>query len=71
MATGKVIWYNDDKGYGFIEDSKGKKYFAHFSEIVSDSPKKKLSPNQRVKFEISPKDPDLATLPAKNIVAET
>lgn len=67
MATGKVVWFNEEKGYGFIEDKKGKKYFAHFSEISTESVFKKLAPNQVVEFEIGPKDPDLTIPPAKNI----
>lgn len=47
---GKVVWFNDDKGYGFIEDSKGRKYFAHFSEIETSSSIKKLKQDQIVTF---------------------
>lgn len=32
---GKVKWFNDSKGFGFIE-SEGKDYFVHFSAIQSD-----------------------------------
>lgn len=32
---GKVKWFNDGKGFGFIE-SDGKDYFVHFSAIVSN-----------------------------------
>ena len=33
MAEGKVKWFNDSKGYGFIESSDGEDCFVHFSEI--------------------------------------
>jgi CspA family cold shock protein len=36
MATGKVKWFNDQKGYGFIEGSDGKDVFAHYSSIRGD-----------------------------------
>jgi CspA family cold shock protein len=36
MATGKVKWFNDSKGYGFIEGSDGKDVFVHYSSIDGD-----------------------------------
>lgn len=51
--TGKVKWFNDAKGFGFIQpDDGGKDLFAHFQDIQS-SGFKSLSENQRVSFERS------------------
>jgi len=36
MATGKVKWFSDAKGYGFIEGSDGKDVFVHYSSIEGD-----------------------------------
>ena len=36
MATGTVKWFNESKGYGFIESESGKDLFVHFSEIQGD-----------------------------------
>ena len=36
MAKGTVKWFNDSKGYGFIEQSAGDDLFVHFSSIQSD-----------------------------------
>ena len=33
MSVGKVKWFNERKGYGFIESESGKDLFVHFSEI--------------------------------------
>jgi CspA family cold shock protein len=35
IQKGKVKWFNDAKGFGFIE-SEGKDYFIHFKEILTD-----------------------------------
>lgn len=35
MQKGKVKWFNDAKGFGFIE-AEGKDYFIHFKEILTD-----------------------------------
>ena len=36
MATGKVKWFNERKGYGFIEQESGKDLFVHHSEVRGD-----------------------------------
>ena len=52
MATGKVRFYNDAKGFGLITpDAGGPALFAHSSEIKSAGVKK-LKATQRVEFEI-------------------
>ena len=50
MVTGKVKWFNESKGFGFIQqDTGGDDVFAHFSAIVGEG-FKTLSEDQRVKF---------------------
>ena len=54
MNTGKVKWFNDKKGYGFISDTatdNAKDYFVHFSEIKTDG-FRTLEEGQKVSFEI-------------------
>lgn len=51
MATGKVKWFNDAKGYGFIEQAAGEDVFVHFTAIQSDG-FKTLAEGQEVEFEI-------------------
>ncbi len=52
MLGGKVKWFNNAKGYGFVnEDGKDEDLFAHFSAIKMDG-YKTLKAGQRVNFEI-------------------
>ncbi len=52
MASGKVKWFNNAKGYGFInEDGKTEDLFAHYSAITMDG-YKTLKAGQPVKFNI-------------------
>ena len=51
MARGKVKWFNDAKGYGFIELEGGEDVFVHFSAITMDG-YKSLTEGQRVEFEV-------------------
>lgn len=51
MAKGIVKFFDNKKGYGFI-NSENKDYFVHFSSIISDEAYKKLSEGDEVTFEI-------------------
>ena len=52
MAKGKVKWFNDAKGYGFIEQESGEDVFVHFTAIQSDG-FKTLAEGQEVEFEVN------------------
>jgi len=51
MAEGKVKWFNDKKGYGFIETEDGRDVFVHFSAIEG-SGFKSLSEGEKVSFDV-------------------
>jgi len=67
MSTtiGTVKWFNEAKGFGFIEQESGPDVFAHFSAIKSEG-FKTLAEGQKVEFTVTqgPKGPQ-----AENIVA--
>ena len=52
MPVGTVKWFNNQKGYGFIESEEGGDLFVHFSEIQGDG-FKTLKEGQPVEFEKS------------------
>jgi cold shock protein len=52
MAQGTVTWFEDDKGYGFVASDDGGDVFVHYSQIVTDGPRR-LEAGQRVEFAVS------------------
>jgi CspA family cold shock protein len=64
-VNGIVKWFNESKGFGFIEQESGPDVFAHFKEILS-SGFKTLTEGQRVQFVVAQ---GAKGLQAQNIVA--
>ena len=63
MVEGKVKWFNDSKGFGFIEQENGEDVFVHFSSIAGDG-FKSLGEGDVVEFEIvdGPKGPQASNV---------
>jgi cold shock protein len=51
MAKGVVKWFNDSKGFGFIEQENGADVFVHFSSIQGEG-FKSLAEGQEVNFDV-------------------
>lgn len=52
MAKGVVKWFNNKKGFGFIQQEKGEDVFVHYSAVVTEG-FKTLNEGQSVQFEIT------------------
>ncbi|MDR2550096.1 MAG: cold-shock protein [Desulfobulbus sp.] len=63
MLKGTVKWFNESKGFGFIEQEAGKDVFVHYSAIAG-SGFKTLNEGDKVQFEIvdGPKGPAAANV---------
>ena len=63
MATGKVKWFNAEKGYGFITTDDGKDVFVHYSSIQGEG-FKTLDEGQAVEYDVNdgPKGPQAANV---------
>lgn len=59
MASGTVKWFNDQKGFGFIEQEEGEDVFVHFSEIQAEG-YKTLEEDQEVEFDLEETEKGLA-----------
>jgi CspA family cold shock protein len=66
MLQGKVKWFNESKGFGFIEQDNGNDVFVHYTAISGDG-FKTLGEGDRVEFEIvdGPKGPAAANVKKK------
>ena len=58
MASGKVKWFDNKKGFGFIADDSGQDVFVHHTSILGEG-YKTLNEGESVTFEITPSDKGL------------
>jgi len=64
-STGTVKWFDESKGFGFIEQESGPDVFAHYSNIIGDG-FKTLAEGQKVQFDVTqgPKGPQAENIDA-------
>jgi CspA family cold shock protein len=65
MATGKVKWYNESKGFGFIETKENGDVFVHRSKLLV--PFNGLSPDQEVVFDLEEGQKGLVAVNVKSV----
>lgn len=70
MKTGKVKWFNNQKGYGFISDEEGNDVFVHYSNIQMEG-RKSLNQNDVVEFEIGNGETDRTQAVNVKVVSES
>ncbi len=63
MARGKVKWFNDTKGFGFLEQESGEDVFVHYTAITGEG-FKTLKEGEEVEFEVTegPKGPQASNV---------
>lgn len=66
-VSGKVKWFNDSKGFGFIEQEGGADVFVHFKAIQNEGGFKTLKEGQKVTMEVTQGKKGLQ---AENVIAE-
>lgn len=69
MLQGKVKWFNNAKGFGFLEQEGGRDVFVHYSAIQGEG-YRSLNEGDLVEFEIldSPKGPQAANVKKQNLI---
>ena len=70
MKTGKVKWFSDMRGYGFITDEDGNDVFVHYSNIIMEG-RKSLNQNDIVEFEIEEGKDDRTQAVNVKVVSES
>jgi len=68
--TGIVKWFNNEKGYGFIQYKEGNDIFVHYSMILSDG-YKTLSEGDIVQFELIETDKGLQAIKVNKVSSKT
>ena len=66
IKQGKIKWFNNEKGYGFIEGSKDEDIFVHYSAIKQDG-YKSLSEGQIVEYELLETEKGLQAINVKEV----
>lgn len=66
MKVGKIKWFNNEKGYGFIEGNNDEDIFVHYSAIKQDG-YKSLSEGQIVEYELLETEKGLQAINVKEV----
>ena len=70
MAQGRVKWFNDQKGFGFIApDDNTADVFVHHSQIMTSEKFRTLDENERVEYDVKQTDKGLRAMNVKRLAA--
>ena len=64
--VGKVKWFNNEKGYGFIKTEEGKDVFVHYSNVIKEG-FKTLEENENVEFDVQQVNKGLQAISVKSV----
>lgn len=68
MAQGRVKWFNDQKGYGFIApDDSTADVFVHHSQIITSAQFRTLNENERVEYDVKDTDRGLRAMNVRRL----
>lgn len=70
IRTGKIKWFNNEKGYGFIDNGTEEDIFVHYSSIKQEG-YKSLSEGQMVEFELLETEKGLQAINVKEVSSVT
>lgn len=70
VRVGKIKWFNNEKGYGFIESANDEDIFVHYSAIKQEG-YKSLSEGQTVEYELLETEKGLQAINVKEVSSAT
>ena len=52
MTSGRIVWFSESKGYGYIADIQGREIYFHYTSIAEKGPEKSVTMGVEVSFDL-------------------